>query len=348
VNPVAASTLPIGDLGALRSLGLEVVGTVQGVSVGSLNPMREFHPSRRRLNRGPGFRPGRADAHFGFLWNHASEISIMMPATSTFYSWQQAADLLRGTTFDVDVPRPKWGSVNGYGMRAGPVGSGYQASARAIRRWGIELQTGMSVAWIPGLVFETGENTDSFTGHFDAAHSTMKTNAVTLGADGVIGVRDSVLPLQRLGASEFKMVGTAVRRVEGVHTTRQPWTTYLVGQSLVKLLEAGLMPMEIRSSYVNLVAVHTPISRWLGRGQSVASSEITEYERFRELGYELVRQRIEDSVGGDELHGVSLEQSHREAGALVASSETWIRGTMVRRFSAGSDVIAPRLTLDIS
>jgi hypothetical protein len=272
----------------------------------------------------------------------------MMPATNSFRSWQQAADRIRETNFEVDVPRPTWGSVNGYGMRPGSGGSGYVASARAIRRWGIELQTGVSLAWIPGLVFETGENTDSFDRHFEAAHSIMKTNAAVLGADGVIGVRDSVLPVQKLGACEFKMIGTAVRRVEGAASSTQPWTTYLVGQSLVKLLEAGLMPMEIRSSYVNLVAVHTPITRWLGRGQSVASSEITEYQRFRELGYELVRERIKDSVGGDELHGVSLEQSYRGAGAPVASSETWIRGTVVRRFSAGSEVIAPRLTLDLA
>jgi hypothetical protein len=338
----------MGDLGALQSLGLEVVGVVQGVSVGSLNPMREFHPGRRRLNRGPGFRPGREDAHFGFLWNKAAEIAIMMPATTNYYSWQLAADRLRETTFDVDVPRPTWASVNGYGMRGGPGGSGYVARARAIRRWGIELQSGVSVTWIPGLVFETGENTDSFAHHFEAAHSTMRTNAAMLGADGVIGVRDSVLPVQNLGASEFKMIGTAVRRIEGSHNAAQPWTTYLAGQSLVKLLEAGLMPMEIRSSYVNLVAVHTPITRWLGRGQSVASSEITEYQRFRELGYELVRERIKDSVRGDELHGVTLEQSYREVGAPVASSETWIRGTKVRRFSAGSEVVAPRLTLDIA
>jgi hypothetical protein len=347
VSSVPASTLPIGDLGALQLLGLEAVGVVHGVSVGSLNPMREFHPGRRRLNRGPAFRPGRADAHFGFLWNKASEISIMMPATSPFYSWQQAADRLRATTFELDVPRPTWASVNGYGMRAGPGGSAYVERARAIRRWGIELQTGVSVAWIPGLVFETGENTDSFAHHFGAAHSMMRTNAALLGADGVIGVHDSVLPVQRLGASEFKMIGTAVRRVEGAHTSSQPWTTYLVGQSFVKLLEAGLMPVEIRSSYVNLVAVHTPITRWLGRGQSVASSEITEYQRFRELGYELVRERIKDSIEGDELHGVSVEQSYREAGAPVASIETWIRGTKVRRFSAGSETVAPRLTLDI-
>jgi len=348
VSSVPASTLPIGDLGALRAMGLEAVGVVQGISVGSLNPIRGFNPSRRRLNRGPGFRPGNAGAHFGFLWNKPSEISIMMPSSSALYSWQIGADRLREATFDVDSPPPTWASVNGSGMRAGPGRTSYVTWAQTIRRWGIELQTGMSISWLPGLVFETGENTEAFAKHFDEAHSMMRARATSLGADGVIGVHDSVSPLQRLGVSQFKLVGTAVRRVEGAPVPTKPWTTYLGGQSLVKLLEAGLMPMEIRSSYVNLVAIHTPVSRWLGKGQSVASSEINEFQRFRELGYELVRGRVQGSVGGDELHGVTLEQSHREAGTLVASSETWIRGTMVRRFSGGSNVGTPRLTLDLA
>jgi hypothetical protein len=204
------------------------------------------------------------------------------------------------------------------------------------------------MAMYPGLVFETGENTDAFDHHFDTAHAMMRSRATQLGADGIIGVHDSVSPLLDQGVSQFKMMGTAVRRIEAGPSAVTPWSTYLDAQSLVKLLEAGRMPMEIMSSYVNLVAVHTPISDWLRRGRSVASSEITEFQRFRELGFDIVRQRIHASLAGDELHGVTLEQSDREASRLVASSETWIRGTKVRRFATDSSAPLAQFTLDLA
>ena len=348
MSALGVSTLPIGDLSALRAMGLTPVGVVQGVSVGSLNPMRLFHPGRRRRNQGPGFRPGTDDAYFGFLWEKPAEISIMMPVGTRSYSWTLATDRLREAAFDDTVSRPSWGLVNGTGVRGGPEGRGYLARARAIRRWGLELQNAMSIATYPGLVFETGENTASFAHHFDTAHSMMRARALQLGADGIIGVQDSLAPLQDQGASQFKMIGTAVRRIEDQKSTEIPWTTYLDGQALMKLLEAGRMPMEITSSYLYLVAVHTPITEWLRTGQSVASKEITEFQRFRELGYELIRQRIHTSLVGDELHGVTLAQSEHEASRLVASSETWIRGTKVRRFLKDSSAPPPRFTLDLA
>ena len=272
----------------------------------------------------------------------------MMPVGTRSYSWTLATDRLREAAFDDTVSRPSWGLVNGTGVRGGPEGRGYLARARAIRRWGLELQNAMSIATYPGLVFETGENTASFAHHFDTAHSMMRARALQLGADGIIGVQDSLAPLQDQGASQFKMIGTAVRRIEDQKSTEIPWTTYLDGQALMKLLEAGRMPMEITSSYLNLVAVHTPITEWLRTGQSVASKEITEFQRFRELGYELIRQRIHTSLVGDELHGVTLAQSEHEASRLVASSETWIRGTKVRRFLKDSSAPPPRFTLDLA
>ena len=347
MNPVGSSTLPIGDLSALSELGLEAVGVVQGVSVGSINPLRTFHEGSRRLNRGPGYRPGRGDAYFGFLWDKPAEIALMMTPTGLYASWQQAVSHLRTETFDENLPEPNWANTSAAGFRSTKWGPWYALRTKMIRRWGLELQNAATISWYPGLVFESGENTDDFARHFNAAHDQLRAGAVALGADGVIGIVDSVSPLLTMGASEFRMMGTAVRRTEAAGNG-SPFTTYLSAQSLIKLLETGRMPLEITSQYVNLVAVHTPISDWLRKGQSVSSKEITEFQRFRELGYELVRRRIQQVCAGDELHGVTLEHSHHDAGRLVATSETRIRGTRVRRFDEQARSLLPMAALDLA
>lgn len=82
---------------------------------------------------------------------------------------------------------------------------------------------------------------------FGAAYQRMLEEAQEAGAHGVIGVIDTSRHLADMGVTEFHITGTAVV-VEGADPPPAIWTTYLAGQRLAKLIEAGWMPVSVAAA----------------------------------------------------------------------------------------------------
>jgi len=77
----------------------------------------------------------------------------------------------------------------------------------------------------------------------------MLEEAAAVGAHGVSGVVDTANRLGDLGVLEFPSPG---HRSQGRRCPRppggQPWTTYLAGQRLAKLIEAGYAPVAVAAA----------------------------------------------------------------------------------------------------
>jgi len=173
---------------------------------------------------------------------------------------------------------------------------------------------------------------------YGLAFGRMLEEAVGLGAHGVIGLVDDMTPLAGTGAEEFSIRGTAVV-VPGAKPPPRPFTTFLAGQRLVKLLEAGFMP-------VSVVAVSSAVQMWgycMTAYQMVGSAaswsggvagvtSIDQVDRAQRAVRELAREHARAELGGDTLHGVSLQVSEREIGEADLSLQCVLKGTRVRRF----------------
>ncbi len=84
---------------------------------------------------------------------------------------------------------------------------------------------------------------------FGTAYTRMVEEATAIGAHGIIGVIDSSEPLGDMGVIEFHIRGTAVKVTGGPPPPGgKPWTTYLAGQRLAKLIEAGYVPVSIAAA----------------------------------------------------------------------------------------------------
>ncbi len=107
------------------------------------------------------------------------------------------------------------------------------------RSWGQNYeQTWVESAWTEG---------------FTSSYSRMVEEATEAGAHGIVGVVDTSYPLADMGVLEFKVQGTAVRVAGGAPPSDgRPWTTYLAGQRLAKLVEAGYAPVSIAASVASV------------------------------------------------------------------------------------------------
>ncbi|MHB8438314.1 MAG: heavy metal-binding domain-containing protein [Acidimicrobiales bacterium] len=212
------------------------------------------------------------------------------------------------------------------------------------RTWGQNFeQTWIEQAWGQG---------------FNTAFSRMLDEATQLGAHGVIGVIDTARHLGDVQITEFHITGTAVV-VEGGPPPAggRPWSTYLAGQRLAKLFEAGLMPVEVCASLASVRVWAYCITEYLletsgmGLGMNygnAAVQEIDQMSRAQMAARSLVRNGVRDSLGGDALHGAQLQFVRREVGAGDAVVECRLSGTRVRRFKDADrlavPIVAVRLT----
>lgn len=102
---------------------------------------------------------------------------------------------------------------------------------------------------------------------FGSAYKRMMEEAAEVGAHGVIGVVDTTRHLGDMGVTEFHLTGTAVV-VEGADTPDSIWTTYLAGQRLAKLIEAGWMPISVAAAMSSIRVWAYCVTEYLlsGRG----------------------------------------------------------------------------------
>jgi phosphopantetheine adenylyltransferase len=186
---------------------------------------------------------------------------------------------------------------------------------------------------IPGLVFELGEVSGTFDAAYERSHQRLREEAHALGAHGVIGVVDSIKKLTGSSITEFHLTGTAVR-IDGMRVPDElPWTTYLDAQQLAKLLEVGLMPVEIVTSFSSLLLVMSAYGKWIKSGQAYRSMELPELRKLAELSLAEGKKRAYAKIGADSLHGVTVDDSVRDSADMITVRDCLIRGTRVRRFA---------------
>ncbi len=191
-----------------------------------------------------------------------------------------------------------------------------------------------------GYNFEQVWVEENWAKGFGLAYDRMMEEATTLGAHGVIGVVDEMRNLAGTGAVEFKINGTAVV-VPGAKTPGRPFATFLSGQRLSKLLEAGFAPVSI-VAHMSSVQMYgycvtsyqmsgSGMGNWSGTVGGIGS--IDQVGKAQRAARHLVRERIRAQLAGDTLHGAHLEISEHEMGEGAMSIACLMKGTRVRQFN---------------
>jgi uncharacterized protein YbjQ (UPF0145 family) len=191
---------------------------------------------------------------------------------------------------------------------------------------------------------------NSFARGFGAAYSRMIEEAVQAGAHGVIGVVDRTNTILGDQIREFHVYGTAVE-VEG-EKGGSVWSTYLAGQKLVLLRQAGYSPVAIvaamASIRVNEVCTTSVLMHggWDRQGVITPDMEITQMSE----AHMAVRRRARENIGsclrqaspeGGLLHGVSTDITEREVGEADRELTCLLRGNAVREHETGRRTLRP-------
>jgi len=340
-----SSSLSAGDLLALNRLRLEPVAVVQGFDVVRLTTFETFHRTAWFLNRGPGYRPGGPGSLFSSIYSGAPPGWYFGAGTRS-----------RNRSWLADVGLKERAETTPYDERAGKPGRLYfsndfiSENLLRTRRHGIEGlgAAGLMAHCIPGLVFELSEVSGTFDAAYERSHQRLREEAHALGAHGIIGVVDTVKRFPGSSNTEFHLTGTAVR-VEGLSLPDDlPWTTYLDAQHLAKLLEVGLMPVEIVTSFSSLLLVMSAYGKWIKSGQAYRSTELPELRKLAEMSLAAAKERAYSKIGSDSLHGVTVDDSVRDSADMVMVRDCLIRGTRVRRFAERDPQPVPISILDLS
>lgn len=193
-----------------------------------------------------------------------------------------------------------------------------------------------------GYNFEQTWIEDSWTEAWGLAYQRMLAEAVDAGAHGVIGVVDEMSDLVGARVAEFKIRGTAVV-VPGADPPPAPFTTFLSGQRLAKVVEAGFFPVEAVAAVSSVQMYAYCITQyqlsgtgatqgWGNAGGAAGVTEVTQVGHAERAARQLARERARRQLGGDILHGVTMETSEREIGEGAMTIQCLLKGNRVRRF----------------
>ncbi|HLI15417.1 MAG TPA: hypothetical protein VKV23_05105 [Acidimicrobiales bacterium] len=192
-------------------------------------------------------------------------------------------------------------------------------------------QTWLEEAWFGGL---------------RAAYDRLLDEARRYEAHGVIGVSARVERLAAPPAVEFSLSGTAVA-LEGSAAPGAPFTTFLAGQKLRKLVEAGFAPVAIAVGFASVGVLASCVTEYQLRGVGTVTygaapvGEIDQLVRAHTQARALARERVRDQLGGDVLHAARLVVREVEA-AGGPQVEAELRGNRVRRFKDVEPLPPPR------
>jgi len=221
-----------------------------------------------------------------------------------------------------------------------PHGFGLGMGGADHRAWGQNYeQTWVEGAWAEG---------------FGAAYGRLVDEATAAGAHGVIGVVDTARHLTDMAVTEFHILGTAVVVEGGTHPTgAPPWTTYLAGQRLAKLIEAGFMPVAVAATMASVRVWAYCMTDYLMEGRNftwggAGAQEVEQVVRARMAARQLARAQVRAQLGGDSLHGASPEAHGHELAEGDEVVECTLRGTRVRRFKDFDPMPAPLPTVRLS
>lgn len=168
---------------------------------------------------------------------------------------------------------------------------------------------------------------------YNRAYQRLIEEAQEFGAHGVIGITDATKSLIGSGVREFHLYGTAVV-FENAEPPKEIWSTYLAGQRLGKLFEAGLLPVSIIAAIASVSIYPVCVTEILERGSwdnyVTPGSEINQLSDAHSSARQLARDHLKSRLGNDELHGADLTvHEYHTFGLEVISAE--LRGTRVRR-----------------
>jgi hypothetical protein len=191
---------------------------------------------------------------------------------------------------------------------------------------------------------------------FGSAYARMVEEAGEVGAHGIIGVVDTTRHLAEMNVTEFHILGTAVV-VEGAAPPpgATPWTTYLAGQRLAKLVEAGYMPVSVVASLASVrvwaycvteMLMEGTMSRYGGGYMPV--SEVEQLSRAHIAARSLAREHVRGQLGNDTLQGAVIVANTQSLAQGDEVIECALRGTRVRRFKDFDPLPAPRPTVRLS
>lgn len=228
----------------------------------------------------------------------------------------------------------------------GAFGSGWGASQRRrgqyVEQWQCPHGFVGAEHRMYGMNYELTWLEQSWATGWGLAVGRMVDEAASLGATGVVGVVDDMRPLVSPNTVEFRASGTAVA-VEGTPAPAAPFTTYLSGQRLTKLFEAGFAPVSVVATMSAVQMLGYCITNyqlagsaqvgWYGSGRGGAGvASIDQVNRAQAAVRRLARERIRTQLGSDVLHGASLETSEREIGEGDLSMQCLLKGSRVRQF----------------
>ncbi|MGD0881220.1 MAG: hypothetical protein ABSB09_06610 [Acidimicrobiales bacterium] len=243
-----------------------------------------------------------------------------------------------------------------YGMSPMGMGGGFGAQWGGVRgyseTWNCPhgFVSGEHRSW--GQNYEQSWVEDAWSAGFATACNRMVEEAASGGAHGVVGVVDTCLPLSDMGVLEFRVQGTAVRVAGGAPPAGgRPWTTYLAGQRLTKLVEAGYAPVSIAAAVASVRVWANCVTQYLTEGSNsmfasaTAGSEIIQTVKAQTVARQLAAQRVKGQLGHDSLHGAAMTTTQRELGEGDAEVECVLRGNRVRRFKDFDPMPRPRPTV---
>src|SRR6202035_984243 len=131
---------------------------------------------------------------------------------------------------------------------------------------------------------------------------------------GIIGVVDSTRHLADMNVTEFHILGTAVVVEEAAPPPGStPWTTYLAGQRLAKLIEAGYMPVSVVAALSSEQVWAYCVTEMLMEGSSLSTfgggigalpvTEVEQLSRAHIAARSLAREHVRGQLGNDTLQG---------------------------------------------
>lgn len=280
---------------------------------------------------------------------------------------QEAGQRLRRPAFSSGLTVPDFaaclhmglrpvGLVQGYCvMRWSWYGAGsmYLRSAYGPSRWGSVITSYRCPhSYVSSDHRSWGENfeqpwvTSIWSAGFNSAYGRMVEEAVAAGAHGVVGVVDTTSHLIDNGIREFHLLGTAVV-VEGAQPPAAIWTTYLAGQRLAKLFEAGFAPVSVAAAMSSVRIWEVCTTEILLRGGYdqwrvvMPGDEITQLSDAHMAARRLARDHIRSSLGPDALHGATMDVEAREIGEGDGEITCTLRGTRVKRVREVEPLPAP-------
>jgi uncharacterized protein YbjQ (UPF0145 family) len=295
-----SSSLSVAEAAAVREAGFVPRGLVMGSSVyhvGISYSPNDYYTMNYGGGGGPWGGGGLGGGQWGGgggQWGGGRSMSSTFPGWFKYYS---SGDLGWGSG---------WGGSGGSNF--GGFGLGYAPAA---------------VCW-ERSVFEDGiEQAASL------ALERIEAETANLGAHGVIGTRLNFRYLPEMPSTlEFTAIGTAVVRT-GAAPLRRPFTSHLSGQELLKMLQAGLVPVAVA---VGAGSVTAEIAS-MGVG---GTFELAPFGDAIEMSRQLAADRLKRAlrVPGWAVLG-TLASSGMEGETHGRVMTTVLTGTLVRRFAQG-------------